>query len=91
MKGYFQTILIVCLCFTSALWSQEKYTLSGTISEDSSNETLIGVTLAVPELRTGVTTNEYGFFSLTLPQGTYTILISYLGFKDITQEIIDKL
>ncbi len=87
MKGYFQTILIVCLCFTSALSSQEKYTLSGTISEDSSNETLIGVTLAVPELRTGVTTNEYGFFSLTLPEGTYTILISYLGFKDITQEI----
>ena len=87
MKGYFQIILFVCLCFTSTVWSQQKYTLSGTISEESSNETLIGVTLAVPELRTGVTTNEYGFYSITLPEGTYTILISYLGFKDITREV----
>ncbi|WP_419211778.1 TonB-dependent receptor [Maribacter sp. X9] len=87
MKGYLQFILIPFLLYVSNSLGQEKYTLSGTISEDSSNETLIGVTLAVPELKTGVTTNEYGFYSITLPEGTYTVLISYLGFKDITQEI----
>lgn len=63
--------------------AQEKYTLSGTITEANSNETLIGVTIAVSELRTGTTTNEYGFYSLTLPKGTYHITISYLGFQEL--------
>lgn len=87
MKGYLQIILITFLWFSTYSWSQQKFTLSGTISEISSNETLIGVTVAIPELKTGVTTNEYGFYSITLPEGTYTVLISYLGFSDIQQEI----
>jgi hypothetical protein len=68
-------------------FSQQKYTISGTISEAASNETLIGVTVAVPELRTGVTTNEYGFYSITLPEGEYRLQVSYLGFKEIAQTI----
>ncbi|TDT45504.1 TonB-dependent receptor-like protein [Maribacter spongiicola] len=87
MKGYLPIILISLLCLSFSSWGQQKFTLSGTISESSSNETLIGVTIAVPELSTGVTTNEYGFYSLTLPEGTYKVLISYLGFKDVLQEI----
>lgn len=67
--------------------AQQKYTLSGTITEASSNETLIGVTIAIPELRTGVTTNEYGFYSITLPEGEYTFVITYLGFQDVSQKI----
>jgi len=87
MKGYLQLILVTLLCYSSISLGQEKFTLSGTISENSSNETLIGVTIAIPELKTGVTTNEYGFYSITLPEGTYSILISYIGFKDVLQEI----
>ncbi|WP_424000477.1 TonB-dependent receptor [Maribacter sp. IgM3_T14_3] len=87
MKGYFPIILISLLCLSFSSWGQQKFTLSGTISESSSNETLIGVTIAIPELSTGVTTNEYGFYSITLPEGTYKVLISYLGFKDVLQEI----
>jgi len=67
--------------------AQEKYTISGTITEANSNETLIGVTIAVSELRTGTTTNEYGFYSLTLPKGTYQITVSYLGYQDIVETI----
>jgi len=71
--------------------AQQKHTLSGTITEENSNETLIGVTIAFPELRTGVTTNEYGFYSITLPEGEYQVLVSYLGFKEIVQNIsLDK-
>ena len=81
----FLTLYIFLLPFF--LISQEKFTLSGVISEASSNETLIGVTIAIPALRTGVTTNEYGFFSLTLPKGTYEIQISYLGFLDVVETI----
>lgn len=87
MNRYLPFILISLLCFSFSSWGQQKFTLSGSIAESSSNETLIGVTVAIPELSTGVTTNEYGFYSITLPEGTYTILISYLGFEDILQEI----
>ena len=78
----------VLLFFASLqLFAQERYTLSGTISEAGSNETLIGVSILVPELQTGATTNEYGFYSLTLPAGNYDIVIRYLGFADIRQSV----
>ena len=77
--------------FWASLVSQEKYTLSGTITETSSNETLIGVTVAIPELGTGATTNEYGFYSITLPEGRYQVITSYLGFKEVVRTItLDK-
>ncbi|MDC6364995.1 MULTISPECIES: TonB-dependent receptor [Flavobacteriaceae] len=71
-----------------SLQAQQKFTLSGTISEAASNETLIGVTIAFPTLKSGVTTNEYGFYSITLPQGEYEVVVSYLGFQDIRETII---
>ena len=69
----------------NTLWvvAQEKYTLSGTISDGSSNESLIGVTLFIPELKTGVVTNEYGFYSITIPKGTYSVRISHLGYQSL--------
>lgn len=79
--------LFILLFFFTTSKAQEKYTLFGTITEASSNETLIGVSIAVPELQTGVITNEYGFYSLTLPKGNYKIIVSYIGFNDIKKEI----
>lgn len=67
--------------------SQERFTLSGIISEASSNETLIGVSVVIPQLQTGTTTNEYGFYSISLPRGSYQFVISYLGFEEIVQTI----
>lgn len=82
---------ILWLCFSLVASAQEKYTLSGIIKEGSSNETLIGVTIAFPSLGSGVTTNEYGFYSITLPEGEYQVIVSYLGFRDIVQNItLDK-
>ncbi|WKL45650.1 TonB-dependent receptor [Flavobacterium sp. ZE23DGlu08] len=68
-------------------FAQEKFTLSGTIIDANSNETLIGVNVVIPELKTGVTTNEYGFYSITVPQGKYTVQISYLGYQTIEESI----
>jgi hypothetical protein len=79
---FFVLLLLPIFCF-----SQQRYTISGTISEAASNETLIGVTVAIPELRTGTTTNEYGFYSISLPKGDYDIVVSYLGFKEISQTV----
>ena len=85
----FKNLLFVLSLFFSVVgFSQEKFTISGTIYDESNNETLIGVSVAFPELSTGTTTNEYGFYSITLPKGSYKILVSYLGYSTI-QETID--
>ena len=68
-------------------FSQEKFTLSGTISDSNNNETLIGVNIYVPELKIGTTTNAYGFYSLTLPKGKYKFEFSYLGYQSVFEEI----
>ncbi|MEO0506948.1 MAG: TonB-dependent receptor [Bacteroidota bacterium] len=82
-----QLLLLFLLLSTSFSFAQQRYTLSGTVREASSNETLIGVTIAIPELKTGTTTNEYGFYSITVPSGEYKIVASYLGFADISQTV----
>jgi hypothetical protein len=60
---------------------QTKYTISGFIKEKGSEELLIGASIAVPSLKTGTITNNYGFYSLTLPEGEYELLVSYIGYK----------
>lgn len=87
IRTYRQFLLTILFFLSIQLYSQQKFTLSGTVAEAASNETLIGVTIAVPELRTGVATNEYGFYSLTLPEGEYEVQISYLGYQDIITTI----
>ena len=67
--------------------TKQKFTISGTISDSNNNETLIGVNVSILELKTGVTTNEYGFYSITLPKGNYTLQITYLGFQTIEEKI----
>lgn len=69
------------------LSAQEKFTLSGKITDHSSNETLIGVNIIFPELQIGTTTNEYGFYSITLTEGTYNVQISYIGFTTVSETI----
>lgn len=80
-KGYFTVLLLLIF---STVFAQEKFTLSGTIADDSSNETLIGASIYIKELQKGITTNEYGFYSISLPAGTYTVQVSYVSF--ITRE-----
>ncbi|OIQ28968.1 MAG: collagen-binding protein [Bacteroidetes bacterium MedPE-SWsnd-G2] len=87
MKYTALPLLLFFFCFSSMLNAQEKFTLKGLITDVSSNETLIGVNIIFPELNTGTTTNEYGFFSITLPKGTYKLEVSYLGFTSIIQDI----
>jgi len=74
------------LCSFS-FFAQEKHTVSGTIYDDKTNETLIGVSVYFPELAIGTTTNEYGFYSLTIPEGNQKVQISYIGFKTIIETL----
>ncbi|PKA96644.1 TonB-dependent receptor-like protein [Flavobacteriaceae bacterium MAR_2009_75] len=83
----FLKVFLAFLFISQISFAQQRFTLSGTVTEASSNETLIGVTIAFPELKTGVTTNEYGFYSITLPEGEYRLQVSYLGFQDVVQDV----
>ena len=76
------------LFFFSLLgFGQEKVTLSGVVSDANNNETLIGVSVYVSELNIGTYTNEYGFYSITLPNGNYTLQISYIGFETFSEKL----
>ncbi|AYB34025.1 TonB-dependent receptor [Chryseolinea soli] len=59
---------------------QEKVTLNGYVRDVSNGEELIGVTVYIPKMSAGTVTNPYGFYSLTLPKGTYEIQFSYVGY-----------
>ena len=69
------------------LTAQEKHTLSGTVFDANNGEALIGATIYVVELQSGVASNEYGFYSLTIPDGSYRIIASYVGFQNDTLDI----
>ena len=68
--------------FTLTISAQDKYTISGSVYDKKGNETLIGATIFFSDLNIGTTTNEYGFYSITISKGTHIITVSYLGFSD---------
>ena len=83
-----QQKLYLFLFFFSLLgFGQEKVTLSGIVSDANNNETLIGVSVYVSDLNIGTYTNEYGFYSITLPKGNYTLQISYIGFETFSEKL----
>jgi hypothetical protein len=79
-------IFIILFAFNwilSANAQSNTITLSGIIKEQESGETLPGVSIYCDSLKSGVQTNAYGFYSLSLPKGMHRIKISALGFSKI--------
>lgn len=68
--------------------SDKKYVLSGYVKDESTGEVLIGATVRINETTTGTISNEYGYYSLTLEEGTHTILFSFIG-QEGKEETID--
>ena len=79
-------ILFVLLC-SCWLVAQERATVSGYIKDASSGEDLIGATVLIQEIGTGNITNVYGFYSISVPKGDYTLVVSYVGYEDMVQAI----
>lgn len=84
-KNTFTIVLI--LLMSVSLQAQKKFTISGVVADEKNKETLIGVSLFVQETKTGLVTNEYGFYSITLPEGEYTLLVNYMGYQTVTEKI----
>lgn len=75
---------IVLILFTTLLSAQEKFTINGVIKDIKNGETLLGTSVYLKGTNYGATTNEYGFYSLTVPKGSYTLTISYVGYKEVS-------
>tara|TARA_Y100000589_G_scaffold330560_1_gene380614 strand:- start:3265 stop:5607 length:2343 start_codon:yes stop_codon:yes gene_type:complete len=77
-----KTILSVFLSmFLFSLYAQEKYTLSGYVKDNETGEYLIGATVYLKENLKGTSTNQYGFYSITVENGNYSVIYSFLGLK----------
>ncbi|MFN7748519.1 MAG: carboxypeptidase-like regulatory domain-containing protein [Cyclobacteriaceae bacterium] len=70
----------IALSLALAGTAQNNVTLSGYIQDESTGEELIGATIQVQGTSTGTVTNAYGFYSLTLPAGSYRFVVSYVGY-----------
>ena len=64
------------------IFTQNSFTISGYVQDNSNNELIIGASVIVKELQIGTVTNNYGFFSLTLVEGDYDLIFQSLGFED---------
>jgi hypothetical protein len=72
---------IFCLAAVS-VQGQVRYTVSGYVKDAATGEELIGAAVFIEELSaTGSGTNAYGFYSITIPEGEYTLTARYLGYE----------
>jgi len=80
-------LLLCAFLFSTLAISQNSYTLSGTITDKDNGVTLFGASVFLKGTTIGVITNEYGFYSLTAPEGPYTLAISFMGFTEVNNQI----
>ncbi|MDR2627359.1 MAG: TonB-dependent receptor [Dysgonamonadaceae bacterium] len=85
-------IALSCFCLalsiTEALLAQNKLsTISGNIKDKNNGEDLLGAVVSVRDTKLGATSNAYGFYSISLPPGTYTVVYSYTGYAQEEMEV----
>ena len=80
-------VLLILVCVSATICAQDKFTVSGYAKDSKNGEALIGVTVYKKNSQIGTSTNEYGFYSLTLPKGQDTIVFSFVGYKTVMMPI----
>ena len=85
MKKLILTLLSGIFLFSAS--GQEKFTISGYVKDQSDGETLIGATVLIRELSSGNITNVYGFYSITIPPGEYSVEYRYIGYQPIQKSV----
>lgn len=89
MKNTVTLLGTLLLCFFCTGLAAQNFTINGKVTDQKSGETLIGASIQIIGEKTiGVISNEYGFFSATLPKGKYTVKVSFLQYQEYEQ-IID--
>ena len=74
-------LVFLFICFNIVAIAQEKFTINGYIKDSLTGETLIGANLSIPKERKGIVSNQYGFYSITLTNGKYEFLCSFIGYQ----------
>ncbi|MEM7654604.1 MAG: TonB-dependent receptor [Bacteroidota bacterium] len=79
--------LMAFCCLATLAQAQSTATLSGYVREAETGEAMVGATIFVSEIKRGAYTNEYGFYSLTVPAGSYEVQVRYVGFQTDTLQL----
>jgi hypothetical protein len=79
MKKYFFIFLFVLGALNG--FAQNKYTISGYIKDSLNGETLIGAAISVQGQTKGISSNLYGFYSITLDEGKYILICTFVGYR----------
>ena len=83
-----KTMCLFTLILSSGiLLSQEKHNLSGYVRDSANGEELIGATVSTADFEVIVSTNVYGFYSISLTAGTYEIAYSFIGYNELKKTI----
>jgi hypothetical protein len=83
-------LILFTFVFTIPAFGQtvNKYTISGSLRDSVSGEELIGAVVFIKELpATAASTNAYGFYSITIPEGEYTVATQYVGYRSMSVKI----
>lgn len=84
---YLLNVIVLCLATCATALGQAKFVLNGYIRDTDNGEALIGATIFIKEIDNGSVSNVYGFYSITLSPGTYTLMFNYLGYQPISKTI----
>jgi hypothetical protein len=76
------TLLIFFLFFLIPLFNGQNVSLSGTIRDGANGETVAGATILLKPVNKAAASNAYGFYSISVPPGNYTAVVSYLGYRN---------
>lgn len=92
MKKLFAFLAIINLLTTTLKAAEpvddnRKPVISGHVKDSQTGEMLIGATVFIQENQTGITTNAYGFYSLSATPGNYTVMVAFLGFRPYKKTI----
>lgn len=78
---FFGLVIVSAACFS------QNFSISGYVKDKANGESAVGTTVFVKEANQATSANQYGFYSITVPKGSYTILYSYLGYRTDTQRV----
>ncbi|MDP3434738.1 MAG: TonB-dependent receptor [Bacteroidota bacterium] len=87
MKGLRFIFIFILLSMFYGAFSQNKYTLSGTITDAESGEDLAGAVLSVQNTSYNTICNPYGFYSITIPEGNSSIEVQFVGYENQLLEV----
>ena len=88
LKNKYILLIFLISIFSLSISAQNTFKVDGYIIDDNSQLPITDANIYIEEINKGTTTNENGYFSLQVPEGTYSLLITYIGYKEEKKEIL---